>query len=163
MRYIIIGLILIFSVAISAESLAPDFSLRDLDGALFNLEENLGDKLVLIDFWATWCSPCMRYLPKLHEIQELFIDELLLVTISIDRPRNHSDVRRVIRSQNYDFITLLDPNGEVQRQYNVRTVPHTFLIDREGRIVYDHSGYRQGDEEALIAKIRALLNNGESE
>lgn len=163
MRYITVILILIFSVAILAETIAPDLSLRDLDGSLFNLEDSLGDKHIIIDFWATWCSPCMRYLPILHEIQQQFADELIVVTISIDRPRNHSDVRRVIRSQNYDFVTLLDPNGDVQRLYNVRTVPHTFLLDKEGQIVYDHSGYRQGDEEKLIARIKSLLNDGDSE
>ena len=83
--------------------------------------------------------------------------------VSIDSPRNKDRVLRLVRSQKYEFTTGFDSTKDLQKIFNVTTVPRTIIIDKSGNIVYDHTGYNSGDEKEIEEKIIKVLNAGVTE
>ena len=138
-----------------------NFSLDDINGELFILEEHLGEGPVLIDFWATWCVPCLKELPHLQKLYDEYGDDgFLLITISEDLPKTQNKVKPYIVSRKFTFPVLLDPNGEVLKFFQGNSLPYQVLIDKNGKIVETRQGYSPGDEKILEEKIRKLLETG---
>jgi len=117
---------------------APNFALQDLDDNLVNLEEAIG-KVVLLNFWATWCGPCKVEMPSLERTYAEFKDEGFIV-LAVDFDEPVEAVRAFKEELNLEFPILLDPGGEVQRTYRVLGYPTSVLIDREGLIHAIHVG-----------------------
>ncbi len=117
---------------------APNFALQDLDGNMVNLEETLG-KVVLLNFWATWCGPCRVEMPLFERTYTEFKDEdFVVLAVDFDEPL---EAVRVFQEElNLNFPILLDPGGEVQRAYRVLGYPTSVLINREGMIHAIHVG-----------------------
>lgn len=135
---------------------APDFSGRLLDGSRFHLREALGKRIIVVDFWATWCAPCVKMLKKLQALHESDPDVLVLA-VSIDDASSMAKVGQLIQGKGYTFPVLLDPDSAILRLYNPSLeVPYSFVIDRQGRVAYTHSGYVPGDEKALLDRIASL-------
>ncbi|HCX72296.1 MAG TPA: hypothetical protein DHM37_01115 [Candidatus Cloacimonas sp.] len=157
MKKILIVLALVMAISLFAEDVFPNFSLENIKGDKIDLEDYLVDgELVIIDFWATWCKPCMKELPELDKIDKEY-DKVTVIAISSDRPRHVNKVKRVIRSKNFGFITLLDSDKKLQRELNLKTVPRTIIIDSQRQILYDHSGFKIGDEVELKKKLDSFL------
>jgi thiol-disulfide isomerase/thioredoxin len=157
MKKILIILALVMAIGLFAEDVFPTFSLENIKGDTIDLEDHLEDgKLVIIDFWATWCKPCMKELPELDKIDKEY-DDVSVIAISIDRPRHVNKVKRVIRSKNFGFITLLDSDKMLQRELNLKNVPRTLIINSQRQILYDHSGFKIGDEVKLKKKLDSFL------
>lgn len=144
---------------VTTEKKVADFTLPDLKGKNFQLKENLGEGVTLINFWATWCMPCRAEMKKLKNIYKKYNDKgLEIICISVDDPKTVSKVKSFIKTNRYIFKVLLDTNNEVMRLYQVTNPPYTLLLDKDGNIIYTHSGYRKGDEKLLAKKIENLLN-----
>ena len=151
-----------FSVVVSAQGSLPDVSLKSLDGKTVNAQD-LGKrgKIVVLSFWATWCSPCKKELDAISEVYEDWQKKynMDLVAITIDDARALSKVKPMVETKGWTFEVLSDVNGDLKRALNFPSVPQTFLINQEGKIVYSHSGYLPGDEEELekhIAELKKL-------
>ncbi len=138
---------------------APDFTLEDLDGDEFHLSEHIGDEVILLNFWATWCEPCRIEMPHLDRIQREYRDQdLRIVAISMDGPESVARVRPHVSRYDFSFTVLLDQESEVTQIYNPRrAAPFNALIGRSGSIVWSHEGYSPGDEQELEAQIRQAL------
>ncbi len=137
---------------------APNFMLEDLNGDYVELSEMLGDGPVLISFWATWCKPCMEELAQLQKIYTEFKgDGMKMLGISTDNEKSISKVKPYIKSKGYDFTVLLDTNSEVSRKYYAQAVPYTVIVDKDGSVVYQHLGYKKGDEIKVKNIIQKLL------
>jgi len=148
-----------FTMAIPAEAQdksLPNITIKDLNGKSINIK-NLGDSThpTVISFWATWCKPCKKELNNLHEVYNDWKEEtgVEIIIISVDDSRSKAKVKPYINAMGWEFKGLLDPNREVARRLNVSSVPHTFLIDKTGNIVYEHKGYISGDEYELYEEI----------
>ncbi len=137
---------------------APDFSLRDVDNRAVSLSDYAG-KVVLLNFWATWCQPCQVEMPQLDKLQRELGDKgLVVLAISTDDARSASTVKPLVKRNGYTFRVLLDKETKVVSMYNpAKTLPYSVLVDREGRIAYVHMGYTPGDEVEIREKIEALL------
>lgn len=139
----------------------PSIVLKDMDGNDVNTADMGFDGPVIISFWATWCSPCKR---ELNTIQDLYTDwqeetGVNLVAVSIDDERTKSSVPMYVNGRAWEYLVLMDPNWDFKREMGVNNVPHTFLLDKEGNIVYSHNNYAPGDEEKLYEEIKKLTGN----
>ncbi|MCA9525585.1 MAG: TlpA family protein disulfide reductase [Myxococcales bacterium] len=140
-----------------------DFGLSDLEGRTVRLSDFRG-KVVVVNFWATWCEPCKQELPFLDAYyRELAARGLVVLAISTDGPRTVPAVRQIVKQRGWTLPILLDQDGAVMADLNPRgAAPYTLYVDRLGRIAADHDGYAPGDEVGMKAQIEALLAEGEA-
>lgn len=154
---------LFFSTAIQAQDNypIPNAEVQDLEGNTFQTEGLTNDgNPMIVSFWATWCKPCIAELSAIHDQYEDLQDEtgLKLVAVSIDDVRNVAKVAPFVYGRNWDYEVYCDPNGNFKRALSVNTVPHTFLVNGDGQIVWQHNSYNPGDEEELFDLVRKLAN-----
>ena len=149
----IIGAIF-FLLKISAQ--LPNVTLKDVAGNNIDVSkiDNNGNPII-ISFWATWCKPCKTELNTIAEEFEDWVDEtgVKLIAISIDDARSSSRVEPYVNAMEWDYLVLMDPNGDMKRAMNVNNVPHTFLLNGEGKIVWNHNNYSPGDEHELYNEL----------
>lgn len=136
----------------------PSVLLKDLNGNEVNTSAFGFSGPVVISFWATWCAPCKKELMAIHDLYEEWQTEtgVNLVAVSIDDEKTKRDVITYVNGKAWDYTVLLDPNGDFKRSMGVNNVPHTFLLDKDGNIVYTHNNYAPGDEEKLYEEIKKL-------
>jgi peroxiredoxin len=143
---------------------APSFRSKDLQGEAVVLDDLLGHGPILVDFWATWCKPCLKELPYVQRISQEYSERgLQVLAVTIDSPKTQSRVRPFIKSKKYDFRVVMDASQDVFRKLQGKgTVPYVVVLDREGYIRYRHTGYRHGDEKELEKVVVQLLEEGEA-
>ena len=148
-----------FAVNVLAETKLADFSLQDLDNKTFRLKDNLGKKIILIDFWATWCKPCIREMVHLEKMYKEFEkNDFVVLGVCCDNTSTVSRVKPFVKANKYSFPILMDTNSSVLELYNpTKTLPYSVLINKEGKIVKIHKGYNDGDEKILREEIMALF------
>jgi peroxiredoxin len=144
---------------------APELVAPDLAGDTLRLSELRG-RVVLLNFWATWCPPCLREMPSMERLyRELRATGLEVVAVSLDAAPGErddfgiagGDVAAFAAAHDLTFPILLDPDGVSRQRFGVQGLPTTFLIDRRGRIRDKVLGGREWDEGASAAMVRELL------
>ena len=134
----------------------PSVNIKDMEGNSVNFSKiSNNGKPIIISFWATWCKPCKAELNTIAEEYDDWVDEtgVKLVAVSIDDARSSSRVEPYVNAQGWEYLVLMDPNSDLRRAMGVNNVPHTFLINGAGKIVWDHNNYSPGDEEELYEKL----------
>ncbi|MBS1787799.1 MAG: redoxin domain-containing protein [Acidobacteria bacterium] len=131
---------------------AVSFSLADLNGKQFSMGKLRG-KIVVIDFWASWCGPCRETMPHVEKLHKDFKDKGVIV-IGIN-DEEIADAKRFVQKYGYTFPTLMDAEGSVSKQYGIQAIPQTFVIDRDGKIAAHFLG--TGQEENLRQTVKELL------
>ena len=149
---------LVYSTVVFAESEAPDFQLRDINKNEVSLSDYRG-KVVLVNFWATWCQPCLVELPHLQEMyKELKDRDFVVLSISVDAPRDVSKVKPLVKTRGLEFPVLLDTSSSVLSVYNPsQALPYNVLIDKEGKVVWTKEAYAPGEEAVIKEKVLELL------
>lgn len=138
----------------------PDVEVKTLEGERFNTSEIDNDgKPIILSFWATWCKPCIK---ELTIIDELYIDwqdetGVKFVAISIDDSRTMTKVKPMVYGNDWQYEVLLDVNQDFKRAMNVNMIPHTFLLNSEKEIVWQHTSFAEGGEFKLISLVRKLI------
>lgn len=138
----------------------PSAKIKDLTGTTIDTKDLSNDgKPMVITFWATWCSPCKRELNNYAELYDDWKEEtgVKIIAVTIDDQRSVGRVAPYVNSSEWDYDVLLDTNKEFARAMQVINVPHTFLVDGSGNIVWQHNNYSDGDEEELYEEILKLV------
>ncbi len=134
---------------------AADFELKDLTGKTYKLSDFKG-KVVILDFWATWCPPCIKSVPFFKEIYDKYRDKgLVVIGISVDI--SAGTVSRFVKDRKINYIVLMDRDNIVSDMYKVFSIPTTFIIDPDGYIVIRRSGFSNEHAQIFENTVKRLL------
>lgn len=147
---------------------APAIELQLLDGSPLSLQELKG-KVVLVNFWASWCAPCIMEMPDLKAIYRK-LKERGFEILAIAQDESFDKIKEIVSAKNLDFPVLLDPKGYAKRAYKVRGFPETFLIDREGKLRFINDpetglpevrimGPRNWSDAVIVTQIENILDS----
>ncbi len=138
----------------------PSVKLKTLEGKTIDTAKlNNDGKPFIISFFATWCKPCNRELKAIHENYADWQEEtgVKVIAVSIDQAHQIAKVKPMVDGAGWEYEVLLDPNSDFKRALGVNMIPHVFIIDGNGKIADQRSGYTEGAEEHLIEKVRELI------
>ena len=133
---------------------APDFALKSVDGKIVKLSDYKG-KIIIIDFWATWCPPCRRGIPDLVEIQKEYKKDLVVIGISLDAAKTIKDVPGFIKEYGINYPIVYGDQQVTIDYGGIRSIPTSFVIDQKGNVVDSNVGLVS--KETFVNKIKELL------
>jgi thiol-disulfide isomerase/thioredoxin len=153
-------LLLVICVATSAQAAkagdpAPDVALVDLAGKPWKLADLRG-KVVLVDFWASWCQPCKKELPILDGLARKYAGKAVFVAINVDQERGNAE--KLLGELKVATLQIgLDPQGKAAAAFDVPTMPSSYVVGRDGAVRALHAGFEPGDERELAAAVDEAL------
>ncbi len=133
---------------------APDFSLQNIEGESISLSDYKG-KVILLNFWASWCGPCIAEMPSIENLHKTVKDENIQV-VTINLGESKDVVSNFMSKNGYSFNSLLDSDNSVAGIYGIRSIPTTYIINKEGNIVASKLGSHEWDSEGVISILREL-------
>ena len=140
--------------ALEKGAAAPQFDLQGMDGAV-QLAKLTG-KVVYVDFWASWCGPCRQSFPWMNDMQAKYGQRgLQIVGVNVDAKSD--DAKTFLAATPAKFTIAFDPKGATPRQYGIKGMPSSVLIGPDGKVLAEHSGFREADRAELEAKIQSAL------
>lgn len=160
-KRLLLSLISVICLVTAASAQLPSVQLKDLSGRPVDSATLSNDgKPFIIDFWATWCKPCIRELNAIHDVYPDWVEEtgVKIYAVSIDEAQNASKVKPMADARGWEYDILLDQSGEFARAMGCQNPPHTIIVDGNGKIVHSHSGYTEGSEDDLYDLIKKLVN-----
>lgn len=134
---------------------APDFTLKSRTGDNLKLSELRG-KVILINFWASWCGPCRQEMPVLNKLYQHY-RSLDFTVLGVNVEQNSDNAKSLLKDVSVSFPILFDSDNRVSKLYDVKGMPSTVLVDRDGNVRYVHIGYKPGTEAEYQTQIRALI------
>ncbi len=146
--------------AFSASADLPSVNLKDINGKVIDTATlNNDGKPFVIDFWATWCKPCVRELKAIADVYDEWVEEtgVKVYAVSLDEAQNEQRVKPFVQNKGWEYEVLLDPNGDFKRMLGVSDPPHVFVVDGEGNIVWNHQGYVDGSEEEILEAVKKAM------
>lgn len=171
MKKVIIGLFVLASTSISTVAAQnaegsgtgrriPAIELKTIDGKKINSGTFANDgKPYVISFWATWCKPCKKELDAIAETYADWQKEMgvKLIAISVDDARTSPKVPGDVKTKGWTYEVYIDENQDFQRAMGVNNVPHTYIVDGKGDVVYSHNSYADGDEDILYEHLKQVI------
>lgn len=162
------GIILAFMVMVGFALVAqdsdtgnklPSVTIKTIEGNSFNTEEITNDgKPIVISFWALWCKPCKQEMDAYAENYAEWVEKtgVKIYAVSIDDARSTAKVLPFVSGKGWPMNVLLDPNGDFKRAMSVNMIPHTFILNGKGEVVYQHTSYYEGLEDEIFEIIEKV-------
>lgn len=136
----------------------PDVEVKDIDQNWVSLDEFKGEKFTIIDFWATWCKPCVTAIPKINSIYNEYSSQGIgFIGVNVDGPRNLSKVKPFATSMKISYPLVLDPDQNLVNRFNVNVFPTLIVLNEKGKEVFIHEGFNAGDEQLIKEELDKLL------
>ncbi|MEZ4984106.1 MAG: TlpA disulfide reductase family protein [Saprospiraceae bacterium] len=148
-----------FTTQAVAQQQIQSAELKTLSGQTVNLADVIAEQdYTIISFWATWCKPCQAELDAIADLYPEWQEDLgvQLVAITIDTQRQLGKVPGLLSTKGWEYTVLSDANNVMRNQLGFQAIPQTYVVDKEGNVVYNHSGYTAGDELELETKLKEL-------
>lgn len=164
MKKLFFAFTVLFATLSYAQNSLPKINVVNVEGETVNTSQFANDgNPTVISFWATWCKPCMRELDAMSEVYEEWQEYLgiKIIAVSIDDSRNSGKVGPLAKTKGWDYDVYIDSNQDFKRALGVNNIPHTFVLDGKGNIVWQHTGYALGDEDELY-EVLEKVSAGES-
>ena len=136
---------------------APNFTAATLDGQRSIDSTELAGKIVFVDFWASWCPPCLKSLPEFEQLQTSFANRDDVVVLAINLDENKKSAIKFANKLNVTYELLADNTGQIPSAFGVKAMPSSYIIDKQGVIRYVHKGYKSGDVSIIKSEIEKLL------
>ena len=152
---VLTGALALTSLVSASSSMAPTFTLPSRSGDTVSLGQLKG-KVVMLNFWASWCGPCRQEMPLLDQMHKRY-SALGFTLVGVNVDENSKDAEAWLSKTPVSFPVLFDRESKVSKLYDVNAMPSTVFIDRQGNVRYQHKGYKTGDEGEYLNQIRALL------
>jgi thiol-disulfide isomerase/thioredoxin len=154
---LLLGLAALPALALEPGDVAPSFEAPRLGGGGTVSLEALRGKVVFVDFWASWCAPCLKSMPQLDALRKEFpADRFALIGVNVDSDLGAA--KKLLGKRPVGYPSASDPEGRLPARFGLETMPSAYLIDADGVIRYVHRGFRDGDIEVVRQRIRALLD-----
>ena len=137
----------------------PQVDIKTLDGATFNTSQLTNDgKPIIISYWAMWCTNCLKELKAIQEVYSDWQDStgVKLVAISIDDAKSVDKVKPFVNGRSWDYDVYLDTNKDLYRALNINQIPHTFVLNGNGEVVWQHVTYTEGSEDDLFEVVKKV-------
>jgi cytochrome c biogenesis protein CcmG, thiol:disulfide interchange protein DsbE len=135
-------------------SAGPDFTATSISGSKVALA-SLKGKVVIVDFWATWCEPCKKSFPKLEELNVKYKGQLELVAISEDDDK--SGIPDFAKAHGAKFTLVWDDGKEIAKKWEPKNMPTTYVLDKTGTVRFVHQGYKDGEADEIDKEVKSLL------
>lgn len=153
--------VILSATVLQAQQLSklPSVEVTKLNGEKVDISTLVGNgKIVVVNFWATWCVPCKKELTNMAEMYEDWQKKygVEIIAISIDDSKNAAKVKATVDGSGWVYTVLLDANQDLKRALNFQAPPYSLIIDKDGNIVDTHAGYVDGDEFLLEEKLKEL-------
>ncbi len=159
MRIITAIIISIFTLSTHSQTV-DNFELKNIEGKYISYNTIKGKKLTVIDFWASWCKPCMKAIPELNSVYNNFKDkEVQVIGVNCDGPRSAAKVEPLVNTLGIKYPVLTDMDKTVMTSLNLSAFPTLILINSANKIVWIHEGFSPGDEKLIHSKIEQELSN----
>lgn len=159
MKNLLIALSPLFATSTLVAQEIPSTNLKTLDGQSINIQDAISDEgPTVISFWATWCKPCIKELTAFMDYAIDLEEEVgaKVLAVSIDDSRNSARIAPMVQGQGWEYTVLLDENQDLKRNLGIVNVPFTLVLNKEGEVVWKHSGYSPGDEEELAEVVEEV-------
>ena len=160
MKRFILFFLLTFCVNSFSQKQIPSIDLYDFNGEKVNTNDLLNnEKLTILSLWATWCVPCIKELDAINEVYEYWKDDMDfdLIAISVDDSRSLRRAQALVNGKEWPYTILLDVNQDFKRALGTSFIPQTLIL-KNGKILYQHTGYQPGDENYLFEKLSEYEN-----
>lgn len=172
MRYLLrnygtwaLSLILFLMVVIPLKGIAlkgegdsfPQFRIKEVGGGYLTLDKMIGEKPVIISFWATWCKPCKKELKWLKKLYKKYNQNCFQVLAVSEDGRTRRKVPSFVKRFKLDYKVAYDTNYRLKQMLGISDIPELFIINKQGKIVYHHSGYQPGDEKKVEEELKKLV------
>jgi peroxiredoxin len=145
------------SFAANVGDTVPSFKANSLDGSKTVDINDLAGKVVFVDFWASWCTPCLKSLPEFEKLQTSFASRDDVIVLAINLDEDPESANKFLEKINVSYEILADNTGEIPAAFGVSAMPSSYIIDKSGVIQYVHKGYKSGDVDKIKSKIEQLL------
>ena len=153
----LLSCILMMSSTLRAQS-ALRFELKDLENNTRSFNELKGEKITLLDFWASWCKPCLKAIPELNVIYSAYKDTgVEIIGINTDGPRSISKVAPLSKSLQIKYPVLIDIDAELRNELNVTLFPTLIMVNEKGEVLWTHEGFVAGDAEVIKSELDSQL------
>ena len=165
-RIIVVSLFVCLSAGINAQSIKgskiPAVAIKAMDGTPFNTSKfSNNGKPMVIDFWATWCVPCIKELNAIADKYDYWKREtgVKIIIIAVDTVHNTTTVSSFVKNRGWVYNVYLDPDGDFQKAMQVMDTPSTYVVDGKGKIVWMHNSYNEGDEDKVFEELEKITTS----